>query len=133
MGRARASSRRPRRVIPAVGRADRRGARADRRRGRARGRRARGGRVSSLATSDVDVGAVLLQTAGAKLGKGSLRVDQRITDGRLTRTMDGASTLELMLDDHDRALLRSGAFSRQLDLSLAGDWWRLVQVQKQGD
>ena len=89
--------------------------------------------MSSLATSDVDVGAVLLQTAGAKLGKGSLRVDQRITDGRLTRTMDGASTLELMLDDHDRALLRSGAFSTQLDLNLAGEWWRLVQVQKQGD
>jgi len=91
--------------------------------------------VSSLAlASDVDVGAVLLQTAGAKLGKGSsIRVDQRITDGRLERTMDGASTLTLTLDDHDRALLRSGAFSTQLDLDLAGEWWRLVQVGKQGD
>jgi hypothetical protein len=91
--------------------------------------------VSSLAlASDVDVGAVLLHTAGARLGKGSaFRVDQRITDGRLERTMDGASTLTLTLDDHDRALIRSGVFSKQLDLYLAGEWWRLVQVGKQGD
>ena len=91
--------------------------------------------MSALAVhdaSDVDVGAVLLQTASAKLGKG-LRVDQRITDGRLERTMDGASTLTLTVDDHDRALLRSGVFSKQLDLNLAGEWWRLVQVAKQGD
>lgn len=91
--------------------------------------------MSSLALArDVDVGAVILQVAGAKLGKGSrLRVDQRITDGSLERTMDGASTLSLTIDDHDRALLRSGMFSRQLDLELDGEWWRLVQVSKQGD
>jgi hypothetical protein len=91
--------------------------------------------VSSLAlASDVDVGAVALQIVGAKLGKGSaIRVEGRITDGRLERTMDGASTLTLTLDDHDRALLRSGALSQQIDLNLAGEWWRLVQVSKQGD
>jgi hypothetical protein len=88
----------------------------------------------ALASSDVDVGAVLLQTAGVKLGKGSsIRVEGRITDGRLEQTMDGASTLTLTLDDHDRALLRSGVFSQQLDLNLVGEWWRLVQVSKQGD
>ena len=91
--------------------------------------------MSSLALArDVDVGAVMLQVAGAKLGKGTaIRVDGRITDGRLERTMDGASTLSLTLDDHDRALLRSGALSRQIDVNLAGEWWRLVQVAKQGD
>jgi len=92
--------------------------------------------MSSLAlvSSDVDVGAVMLQVAG-KLGKrgSSMRVDQRITDGRLERTLDGASTLTLTVDDHDRALLRSGMFDRQLDLNLLGEWWRLVQVAKQGD
>lgn len=91
--------------------------------------------MSALAlAADVDVGAVLLQVAGAKLGKGSrIRVDGRILDGRLERTMDGASTLSLTLDDHDRTLLRSGVFSRQLDVQLDGEWWRLVQVSKQGD
>lgn len=89
--------------------------------------------MSSLAlASDVDVGAVMLQIAG-KLGRPGIRVDQRITDGTLERTMDGASTLTLTLDDHDRALLRSGLFDQQLDLRLFGEWWRLVQVGKGGD
>jgi hypothetical protein len=88
--------------------------------------------VSALATtSDVDVGAVMLQVAGNKLGR--LRVDQRLTDGRLERTMDGASTLTLTVDDTDRALLAAGVFDKQIDLQLLGEWWRLVQVAKQGD
>jgi hypothetical protein len=90
--------------------------------------------MSSLAVSDVDVGAVALTIVGKKLGKGSaIRVEDRITDGRLERTLDGASTLTLNVDDHNRDLLRSGALSSQIDLALAGEWWRLVQVQKQGD
>jgi hypothetical protein len=90
--------------------------------------------VSSLAlTADVDVGAVLLETAGTKLGGSGVHVEERITDGRLERTMEGASTLTLSVDDSDRTLLRSGVFSQQLDLYLAGEWWRLVQVSKQGD
>jgi hypothetical protein len=87
--------------------------------------------VSALA-ADVDVGAVLLDLVGRKAGRG-LRVDDRITDGTIERTMDGASTLTFVLDDHDRSLLRSGVFSRQIDLQFDGLWWRLVQVSKQGD
>jgi hypothetical protein len=89
--------------------------------------------MTSLAlASDVDVGAVLLRVAGAKLSR-STRVDQRITGGTLERTIEGASTLTLELDDHDRALIRSGVFTRQLDLDFDGVGWRLVQVSKQGD
>jgi hypothetical protein len=88
--------------------------------------------MSALAlAADVDVGVLLLQVAGSKTSR--LRIDQRVTDGRLERTMDGASTVTIMLEDADRALLRSGAFSRQLDLELDGEWWRLVQVAKSGD
>jgi hypothetical protein len=88
--------------------------------------------VSALATtSDVDVGAVMLQVAGKKLGR--VRVDQRLTDGRLERTMDGASTLTLTVDDTDRALITAGVFDKQIDVQLLGEWWRLVQVSKSGD
>lgn len=91
--------------------------------------------MSSLALArDVDVGSLLLQAVGVKLGrKGIVRVDQRVTDGSLERTIDGASTLTLNVEDADRALLRSGMFSRQMDLQFDGEWWRLVQVAKSGD
>jgi hypothetical protein len=88
--------------------------------------------VSARAASDVDVGAVLLIAAGKQLGPRT-RIDDRITDGTLERTMDGASTLTLTLDDADRTLLRSGLLDRQIDLALLGQWWRLVQVSKQAD
>ena len=41
------------------------------------------------------------------------RIDGRITAAKLTRTMDGASSLALTLDDHDGTLLESGVFTRQ--------------------
>lgn len=89
--------------------------------------------MSSLAVAaDVDVGAVMLQVAGTKLGP-KARVDSRITGGTLERTIDGASTLTLTIDDADRTLLRSGLFDRQIDIQLLGLWWRLVQVSKAGD
>lgn len=85
------------------------------------------------ASSDVDVGALLLRVAGNKLSKGGTRVDQRVTDGTLERTIDGASTLTITLDDSDRYLLRSGVFDRQIDLQFDGLWWRLVKVSKVTD
>ena len=83
--------------------------------------------------SDVDVGALLLRVAGTKLSKGGTRVDQRVTDGTLERTIEGASTLTLTLDDSDRYLIRSGVFDRQIDLQFDGLWWRLVKVSKVTD
>jgi hypothetical protein len=92
--------------------------------------------MSSLAVhrnTDVDVGALLLRIAGTKLSKGGTRVDQRVTGGTLERTLDGASTLSITLDDTDRALLHSGVFSRQIDMLFDGLWWRLVKVTKTVD
>lgn len=88
--------------------------------------------MSALA-HDVDVGALLLRAADAKLSKGTTRVDQRVTDGTLERTLDGASTLTLVLDDTDRALIRSGLFDKQIDLQFDSEWWRLVKVSKSVD
>jgi hypothetical protein len=87
--------------------------------------------LSALA-HDVDVGALVLQlTAGAFSSK--QRVDQRVTGGTIERTMQGASTLTINLDDGNRELLRAGIFDQQVDLQLDGLWWRLVKVSKQGD
>lgn len=88
--------------------------------------------MSTLAP-DVDVGALVLQIAGTKLSKGGVHVDDRVTDGTIERTMNGASTLTFMLDDSDRTLTRSGVFDRQIDVEVDGLWWRLVQVSKAGD
>lgn len=88
--------------------------------------------MSALA-SDVDVSALVLQVVGAKLSTGTRRVDTRLTDGTLSRTMTGASSLTFVLDDSDRTLLRSGLFDQQIDVEFDGLWWRLVQVSKATD
>src|SRR5215471_107873 len=88
--------------------------------------------MSSLALAqDTDLGAAVLKVADGALR--SVNVVSRLTDGSVDRTMDGASTLTLMLDDHRRDLLRSGVLDRQVDLQLDGLWWRLVKVSKSGD
>jgi hypothetical protein len=90
--------------------------------------------VSALAlASDVDVGALVLQLASKTLSRQGTRVDSRITTGSIDRTMVGASTLSFTLEDERRDLLRSGLFSRQIDVELDGQWWRLVKVAKAGD
>ena len=82
---------------------------------------------------DLDVGQLLLQVVGTGLRLPALPVEARVTDAIVERTMDGASTLKIDLDDTDRAVLRSGVIDRQVDLQVDGVWWRLVQVSKNGD
>jgi hypothetical protein len=94
--------------------------------------------VSSLAlaphkSSDVDVGALVLQFTGTKRAHDGTRVDQRVTGGTIEHTMTGASSLTITLDDTDRALTDSDLFTKQIDVKLDGLWWRLVKVSKSGD
>jgi hypothetical protein len=56
-----------------------------------------------------------------------------VTAGSLDRTMLGASTLNLVLSDPKRTLLRSGVFKNTIDVSLDANEFRLVQVQKSAD
>ena len=89
--------------------------------------------MSALALArDVDVGVLALQ-ASKQLSRKGQRIDDRITDGSIDRTMTGASTLSLTLEDDRRDLLRSGLFSKSLDLRLDDQWWRLVKVSKSSD
>ena len=57
----------------------------------------------------------------------------RITDGSIERTMDGASTLTVTVDDTDRVLLNSSIWDYTLEVELDGMWFRLVNVSKTGD
>jgi hypothetical protein len=90
--------------------------------------------MSALSLAE-DVGldaAVLLAVDKQLKGKG-VDVATRVTDGTIDRTMTGASTLTLIVEDERRDLLRSGLLTYTLDLQLDGLWWRLVKVTKQGD
>lgn len=64
-----------------------------------------------------------------KLG---VRMGEAITSASVSRTIDGASTLTVTVLDPNRTLLRSGLHAK-LDVQIDGLWWRLRQVNKQGD
>jgi hypothetical protein len=90
--------------------------------------------VSALAlVEDVGLDAVVLLAVDKQLKGKGVDVATRVTDGTIDRTMTGASTLTLTVEDERRDLLRSGLLSYTLDLQVDGLWWRLVKVTKQGD
>jgi hypothetical protein len=83
---------------------------------------------------DLDTNKLVLQVVNRKLRSLDQRIDEAITDGQLERTIEGASTLTLTLHDPKRALLRSGVFSRMVEVRLEDRlWFRLVKVSKSDD
>jgi hypothetical protein len=82
---------------------------------------------------DLDIQKVVFDVINRKIKGLDLRVDESLVDGSVERTMQGASTLTMNLHDPDRILLQSGMFSYQIDVKLDRFYFRLVQVQKQGD
>lgn len=58
---------------------------------------------------------------------------KRVTSANIVRTIEGASTLTLDINDYDRALLRSGLLVDRLDVPIDGMWFRLTTVDKSGD
>ena len=57
----------------------------------------------------------------------------RVIDITIERTIEGASTVVVRMNDHDRAVLRSGILNNKLDIQIDGLWFRLVKVSKQDD
>ena len=55
----------------------------------------------------------------------------RVIDVVVNRTLDGASTVEVTLNDYDRAILQSWALNAKLDIQIDGLWFRLVSCSKQ--
>jgi len=60
-------------------------------------------------------------------------IAERITDATIQRTIDGSSTLSLVINDYDRALLQSDQLANRLDVQIDGLWFRLTGCDKQGD
>jgi hypothetical protein len=83
--------------------------------------------------TDVDLPQVILDPANKKVRAQKERIDSSITDGTLERTVDGASTLTLVVHDPSRILLRSGIFDEAIDVELDGLWFRLCQMSKASD
>lgn len=63
-------------------------------------------------------------------GKLRLKAVDQIMDANITRTIEGASTVQIELNDDDREILRSGLLTQMLDFELDGLWFRLCQVAK---
>jgi hypothetical protein len=61
------------------------------------------------------------------------RFEEAIIDGRITRTIEGASTVELTVNDRYGYLRKSGRLGNAVDIKLDGLWFRLVKVVKSGN
>lgn len=57
----------------------------------------------------------------------------RITAADVSRTIEGASTFTVTINDQKRDVLRSGLLGAKLDVKVDGLWFRLVKVRKTGD
>lgn len=57
----------------------------------------------------------------------------RLVGAKALRSIEGASTMTITVNDYDRAMLRSGLLSSKLDIEIDGLWFRLRQVKKSGD
>jgi hypothetical protein len=79
---------------------------------------------------DVDLPQVTLDPSNTKVRAQKERIGSSLTDGTLERTVDGASTLTLVVHDPNRILLRSGLFDEAVDVEVDGLWFRLCQVSK---
>ena len=96
--------------------------------------------VSKLELSKIDPNQIQKELMGDDLDLDKLNVylastvlydtSARVIDIKVNRTIDGASTIDLVSNDYDRTLLRSGALNARLDIEIDGLWFRLVKVSR---
>jgi hypothetical protein len=78
---------------------------------------------------DLDVHKLLL-----KFGKDfGVNIAEAILSANVQRTVEGASTFTIEVEDRDRVLLRSGFLTKWTDVQIDGLWFRLVSVSKSAD
>jgi hypothetical protein len=63
----------------------------------------------------------------------SVDVVQKIIDGDVERTIEGASTVSVTFLDPDSTLLNSGLLTSKTDIKVDGLYFRLAHVEKSGD
>lgn len=62
----------------------------------------------------------------------NMAFDEAITDGSITRTIEGASTVSITVNDHYDFIKNSGRLAKAVDIKIDGLWFRLVKVEKTG-
>src|SRR6266496_1585147 len=65
--------------------------------------------------------------------KGRIQFDvaDRVMDIGLVRSIDGASTIKVSLNDYDRSIVQSRRLHNALDVQLDGMWFRMVKVERE--
>jgi cell wall-associated NlpC family hydrolase len=80
-----------------------------------------------LMGDDVDITKLYLSLNGQ-----GFNMVGAVEDVQVSRTIEGASTVTVTLEDRDRKLLRSGILSHRLTTEIDGLFFILVSVEKQG-
>jgi hypothetical protein len=80
-----------------------------------------------LMGADIDVQKLYLA-----LGKNTIPLQEAVTDVEVDRTVEGASTVTVTVEDRDYALLTSGRLSSRNDIEIDGLFFRLAQVSIDG-
>jgi len=78
---------------------------------------------------DVDLTSLYLKMQRKAVG---FNIVDAVTDVNIHRTIEGASSVEVVVEDRDRALLNSGLLSSRNDIEIDGLYFRLVSVRKDG-
>ena len=84
---------------------------------------------TELMQHDTDLEGLRLQLKGF----GVQRIDNLIVSGNVARTIEGASTMTIAVNDYDRVLQRSRFLGAEVDILVDGLWFRLTDVRKNGD
>lgn len=83
---------------------------------------------AQLVSTDIDLKELKLFTP--KLPE--YRIEEAVVAGSVNRTIVGASTVQLTLNDRYGFIKNSGRLGNKVDIKIDGLWFRLVKVQKSG-
>lgn len=69
----------------------------------------------------------------AHRNRASLNIAESVISGDVVRTIEGASTVTITVNDRTRAIRNSGMLGAEVDIKIDGLWFRLVKVGKSGN
>jgi uncharacterized protein YukE len=62
----------------------------------------------------------------------AMRFEESVVSGEVNRTIEGASTVVITVNDNDGLISKSGRLASKVDIKIDGLWFRLVKVTKSG-
>lgn len=84
---------------------------------------------TGLMKHDVDLTSFFIEMRD----KAGINLVTAITSAQVSRTIEGASTLEVTVDDDiSRTIQKSGKLGRKVDVNVDGLWWTLKGINKTG-